>query len=106
MHKEYLEGKPQDGQQDEVEWIERRERIREELEEQEQELDDWYDEEEVDNPDELVDAGVRVEIAVQLDEFLRRKEDKVGGSWEEVQSVAQPGDQVQRFWHPVPEIKL
>ena len=81
------------------------ERIHDELEEEEEELDDWYDEDD-DDPDELDDAGVRVELAVQLDEFLRNEQNRVGGSWEKVVSAAQPGDQGQTFYHPVPEVVL
>lgn len=105
MHEAYLAEHPQEDEQVDAERNRDQEKIQDELEEEVEELDDWYDEEEVDDPDELVDAGVRVEVAVQLDEFLRKKEDQVGGSWEEVQSVARPGDQAQRFWHPVPTIK-
>ncbi|KAF8595265.1 hypothetical protein BDV93DRAFT_564540, partial [Ceratobasidium sp. AG-I] len=86
----------------------RHNQIHGELDEEEEELDDWYDEEEVDDPEELKDAGVRVNLAIQLDEFLRNKRDRVGGSWEAVvpEPAAQPGDPDQIFFHLVPEIVL
>ncbi|KAG9082493.1 pre-mRNA-splicing factor 8 [Ceratobasidium sp. 370] len=68
--------------------------------------DAWYDEEEEEDPEELHDAGVRVEVTIRVDDYLNGK--VVGGQWEKEQPQGDPegpDDPPLRF-HPVPELIL
>ncbi|QRV82791.1 hypothetical protein RhiJN_10806 [Ceratobasidium sp. AG-Ba] len=77
-----------------------------ELDDEEDEWDKWQDDEEED-PDELNDAGVRLNIAIQLDEFLSDGKTRIGGHWEQPEPLPEPAENVDQGsprWHPVPEV--
>ncbi|KAG9120925.1 hypothetical protein FRC07_003339 [Ceratobasidium sp. 392] len=68
--------------------------------------DEWEEEdEEEEDEDELNDAGIKVEIAVLLDEFLDGKRARVGGQWQQENvGGGEHADQGPPRFHPVPEI--
>jgi hypothetical protein len=76
-------------------------------EDEEDEWDEWYDEEEEEaSAEELQDAGVRVELATRLEDFISQRKGAIGGGWEvEEPRVDDPPDRPPIF-HPVPECVL
>jgi hypothetical protein len=106
MHAEHLEGQVQSRQPDQLR-VDRVEQTLESAAEEEEEWDEWYEDDDDEDPDELRDAGVRVELAARLDDFLNDgKRAAVGNTWEA--EPPQPGDPDEDcpYFHPVPEYVL
>ncbi|KAG8724983.1 hypothetical protein FRC09_011011 [Ceratobasidium sp. 395] len=73
---------------------------------EDEDWDEWFEEEEEEDPAELEDAGVRIRLETQLDEFLTGKRAHVGGGWDVEQP--QPGDRDDQGprYHPAPDCVL
>jgi hypothetical protein len=74
-------------------------------EDEEDKWDEWEDEDNLDDPEELNDIGIRVRLAMRLDEFLNDGPVRMGGKWEEEPS--KPGETNNhgpQWFHPSPEL--